>query len=83
MAARSRGTLRRAARDTGVRSVEAALVMAATAKEEAVVTEEGGSVEVVEAVEVAAMRWVKPEDRRAAVAKEETAARRGRRLTLT
>jgi hypothetical protein len=53
--------------------------MAAAAKEEAaaVATEEGGSVEVVAAVEVAAMRWVEPEDWRA------EAARRRRRLTLT
>jgi hypothetical protein len=41
-------------------------------------------VEVEAAVEVAAMRWVEPEDRRAAAAaKEEAAARRRRRLTLT
>jgi hypothetical protein len=81
MAARSRGMLRRAARDAGrypalVRPTEAALIMAAAAEEEAAAagTQEGGSVEVEAAVEVAAMRWVEPEDQRAAAAKEEVAA---------
>jgi hypothetical protein len=87
MVARSRGTLRRAARDAGrypalVRPAEAALVMVAATEEEVTtaVTEEGRSVEVVAAVEVAAMRWVEPEYRSAAAAKRRRRPRRRRRL---
>jgi hypothetical protein len=70
MAARSRGTLRRAASDAGrypalVRLAEATLVMETAA--------EGGS------VEVAAMRWVEPEDRRSAAAKRRRRPRGRRR----
>jgi hypothetical protein len=86
MAARSRGMLRRAARDAGryptlVRPAEAALVMASATEDEAAAagTEEGGSVELEAAVEVAAMRWVEPEDRRGAAAKRRRRPRRRRR----
>jgi hypothetical protein len=69
MAARSRGTLRRAASDAGryhalVRLAEAALVMETAT--------EGRS------VEVAAMTWVEPEDQRSAVAKRRRRPRRRR-----
>jgi hypothetical protein len=85
MAARSRGTLRRAAIEAGryptlVRPAEAALLMTVAAEEEAAaVTEEGRSMEVVAAGEVVAMRWVELEDRRAAAAKRRRQPRGGQR----